>query len=56
MVSEMLKPEKIKKLSSAQAAWIFGVLYDKHRLHTGKSTANVATLTSIIQAAQEDDT
>ena len=39
------------KLSPYQLMGMYGLGYDKHRLHTGKSTANVANLTAIIEAA-----
>lgn len=38
--------KKLEKLTAQQAAVAFGILYDKYRLHTGQSTANVAHVIS----------
>jgi len=37
-----LTDEKLKKSSAMQIASMYGILYDKERLETGKSTTNVA--------------
>jgi len=41
------------KISPYQAVGMFGILYDKERLETGKSTSNIATLTKIVESAQD---
>ena len=44
MLSVAVEPEKLKKLSSNQAIWNFGVLFDKSRICKGLSTDNINIL------------
>ena len=41
------------KVSPYQAVGMYGILFDKQRLLDGKSTANIAALTRIIEVSQE---
>jgi hypothetical protein len=47
---------KLKTASAAQLAIVSGTFYDKERLETGQSTANVQTLTMILEAISKDNT
>jgi DNA-binding Lrp family transcriptional regulator len=41
------------KISPYQAVGMFGILYDKERLETGKSSSNVAILSGIINKSEK---
>jgi hypothetical protein len=53
MIVRMLQPQVLKKANLRDLVIGFGTLYDKERLETGQSTANVA-LHSIVEAVERD--
>jgi len=53
-VADCLTDEsKRDKISPYQAVGMFGILYDKERLETGKSSSNIAVLSGIITKSEE---
>ena len=53
-VASGLEAENAKdKVSPYQAVGMYGILFDKQRILDGKSTANIAVLTKLVESAQE---
>jgi len=53
VANNLVDESKRDKISPYQAVGMFGILYDKERLETGKSSSNVAILSSIITKSEE---
>jgi len=52
-VAECLLPENREKVSAYQAMGMANLADQMFRLETGRSTANIATLTKIVESAQD---
>ena len=55
ILTEIDSNEKIKKLSAAQMAYVYGILTDKHRLLQNKSTANISVAVQTLTKLFEDE-
>ena len=53
LLAHAAKDGQIEKLSSYAAIGSYGLLFDKQRVIDGKSTANIAVLTKLVESAQE---
>jgi len=53
VANSLADESKRSKISPYQAVGMFGILYDKERLETGKSSSNIAVLSGIITKSEE---
>lgn len=55
LILSYITEDKLKKANIDQLTRAFGIMYDKERLETGKSTQNIAGLTAIVEKIEKMD-
>ena len=53
LLAEIVKPDKLEKLSGYQAAGMQHYFWEQERIEQGKSSANIAVLTKLVDGSQE---